>query len=131
MFVCEVLLRLHPLKMTRIVINSFDFDGYVFPDGTLVDIDLNSLHRHPLFWNSPEMFMPERFSTENQNSIKTYLPFSAGPRTCPAKNFILVMIKTFLITFVEKFHFDADIANGNGEDIQLTRVTARVADRGH
>jgi hypothetical protein len=39
MFVCAVL-RLHPLKMTtRIVINSFDFDGYVFPVGTLVDID--------------------------------------------------------------------------------------------
>ena len=131
MFVCEVL-RLHPLKMTtRIVTNSFEFDGYIFPVGTLVDIDLNSLHRHPLFWTSPEKFIPERFSTENQNSIYTYLPFSAGPRMCPAKNFILVMIRTFLINFVEKFHFDADIANGNGEDIQLTRVTARAADRGH
>ena len=75
--------------------------------------------------------MPERFSTENQNSIYTYLPFSAGPRTCPAKNFILVMIKTFLITFVENFHFDADIANDKGKDSQLIRVTARAADLGH
>lgn len=62
-FVCETI-RMFPIKMvTRVMTNSFEFDGHVFPVGTLVDINLKALHRHPLFWDSPEKFIPERFST--------------------------------------------------------------------
>jgi cytochrome P450 len=52
-FVGETI-RLFPIKMvSRVVTNSFEFDGHVFLVGTLVDINLKALHRHPLFWDSP------------------------------------------------------------------------------
>ena len=52
-FVGETI-RLFPMKMvSRVVTNSFEFDGHVFLVGTLVDINLKALHRHPLFWDSP------------------------------------------------------------------------------
>ena len=82
-FVCETI-RMYPSEMvTMVVTNSFEFDGHVFPVETLVDINLKALHRHPLFWDSPEKFMPERFSTQSRRDAYTYLPFSAGPRICP------------------------------------------------
>ena len=127
-FVCETI-RMYPSEMvTRVVTNSFEFDGHVFPVETLVDINLKALHRHPLFWDSPEKFMPERFSTQSRRDAYTYLPFSAGPRICPGKNFIQVMIKTFLITFVEKLEFDVPVGEDGCEEIQPIKVTARVTE---
>ena len=131
MFVCETL-RLYPSDMiTREITRSFEFDGHVFPVGTLVDIDLQSLHRNPLFWEFPEKFMPERFSTGNQRNGYTYLPFSAGPRMCPGKHFILVMMKTFLITFIERLDFDTVITTDDSQKIQPLKVTGRVVEPGH
>ena len=49
MFVCECL-RMHPPELlTRRVTQSFTLDGHVIPVGTLIDIDLFSLHRNPLY----------------------------------------------------------------------------------
>ena len=102
MFVCECL-RMYPTQMTtRKVTESFIFDGHVIPVGTLIDIDLFSLHRNPLFWDLPGKFMPERFLQGSGKHAYQYLPFSAGQRNCPAEKFIHTVIKTAIITFVER-----------------------------
>jgi len=80
--------------------------------------------------------MPERFSTGNQRNGYTYLPFSAGPRMCPGKHFILVMMKTFLITFIERLDFDTvtttdDSQKIHPQKIQPLKVTGRVVEPGH
>ena len=50
--------------------------------GTHVSIAIAALHRNEEFWKDPDVFDPDRFTTEN--AVKQYpgsfIPFSAGPR---------------------------------------------------
>lgn len=51
--------------------------------GDAVVVSPYALHRMRSAWDSPQQFDPQRFDT---GTLKphTYLPFGAGPRTCPA-----------------------------------------------
>jgi hypothetical protein len=49
-----------------------------------------------------DKFMPERFIEGCGKHLYQYLPFSTGHRMCPAKKFMMTMIKTVVITFVER-----------------------------
>lgn len=128
-FVLETL-RMYPAEMiTRTVTKSFHFDGHEFPVGTLIDIDLKLHHRNPLFWEYPDKFIPERFSKENKRNSYEFVPFSAGQRICPSKNFIMTAMKTFAITFVERLDFDAVIPFTNDEEFDSLRpikITSRA-----
>ena len=128
-FVLETL-RMYPAEMmTRSVTKSFHFDGREFPVGTLIDIDLTLHHRNPLFWEFPNKFIPDRFSKENKRNLYEFVPFSAGQRVCPSKNFIMTVMKTFVITFVERLDFDAVIPFTNDEEFDSLRpikITTRA-----
>jgi cytochrome P450 len=41
-------------------------------------------HRHPAFWEEPEVFDPERFTEERSADRPrfAYFPFGGGPRQC-------------------------------------------------
>lgn len=102
MFVCECL-RMYPTQMTtRKVTESFIFDGHIISVGTFIDIDLLLLHMNPLFWDLPEQILPERFLQGSGKHAYQYLPFSAGQRNCAAEKCIHTVIKTIIITFVER-----------------------------
>ncbi|CAK8690258.1 unnamed protein product [Clavelina lepadiformis] len=51
--------------------------------GTSVAIHFYALHHHPDFWESPEVFDPDRFTLERSKgrSPFAYLPFSGGSRS--------------------------------------------------
>ena len=123
MFVCECL-RMYPSELlTRRVTQSFTFDGHVIPAGTLIDIDLFSLHRNPLYWELPDKFMPERFIEGCGKHLYQYLPFSTGHRMCPAKKFMMTMIKTVVITFVERVKIRT--VNNENQELNGTYIEVR------
>jgi len=114
MFACECL-RMYPSELlTRRVTQSFTIDGHAIPVGTLIDIDLFSLHRNPLYWELPDKFMPERFIEGCGKHLYQYLPFSTGHRMCPAKKIMMTIIKTVVITFVERVKIKT-VDNANQE----------------
>lgn len=73
--------------------------------GQIIFLPIYHIHRDPRFFADPEKFDPQRFNTENKDSIAsgTYLPFGMGPRTCIGSRFALMEVKLLLFNFLRKF----------------------------
>jgi len=82
-------------------------DGETIPAGTMVEVNINILHRNPKYWEDPEEFKPERWENETEEKDPyLYIPFSAGyeasPPPFPAASGCF-MIFFFLSFFFLKF----------------------------
>jgi cytochrome P450 len=84
--------------------------SYDIPRNSGVTISAYITHRHPGFWNEPEVFDPERFADGRTNPRHrlAYIPFGAGPRTCIGAN--LAMIEGVAILASLLPHFDFTLA---------------------
>src|SRR5690606_37552096 len=56
------------------------------------------IHRHPRYWEQPDLFNPERFdaSYRRERHRFEYFPFSGGPRQCIGDFFALVEMQLHL-----------------------------------
>ena len=81
--------------------------GERIPPDTKFVIPIHLLHRHPLYWDEPENFKPERWLSTDQNSRKfrpfSYLPFSAGSRGCIGQRFAMWEAKYILASIIREF----------------------------
>ena len=75
------------------------------PSGTEILMPISAIHRDPEFWDSPDEFIPERFSSENKVRIKggTYLPFGTGPRQCLGNIYVKFHIKMAVTHLLRNF----------------------------
>jgi cytochrome P450 len=66
--------------------------------GEMILMFIWATHRHPDFWTAPHAFMPVRFdpATDRGRDSWSYLPFSAGPRTCIG-NMFAILESTLLV----------------------------------
>lgn len=80
-------------------------DGYKFPEGSTVIINIYDLHRDPEVWENPTDFNPDRFLPENLKGSHpyAYIPFSAGPRNCIGQKFAILELKIALTTILRKW----------------------------
>jgi cytochrome P450 len=78
--------------------------GYPIPKGSVVLLSPYVTHRHPLFWDEPAVFRPERFfDAEVPRHRYAYFPFGGGPRICVGNNLGLLQLKVALATVLEHF----------------------------
>jgi len=105
--VLEESLRLYPPAwiIGRRAIQDDEIGGYHVPAGTVIAICIYTLHRHPSFWENPELFDPERFTPERSaNRDKyAYIPFSIGPRQCIGNSFSLLEASLILACIAQRF----------------------------
>lgn len=101
-------LRLHPavgLLLERVVPEcGLQLpNGPLLPPGTIVGANPWIIHRHSVFGDKAEDFIPERwlrgedeseiaFEERRQKMVRATLTFGAGPRTCIGKNISLLEI---------------------------------------
>jgi cytochrome P450 len=78
----DEVLRLHPpgFISSRKTADTTVFEGIIIPRGTHVFASPLLTNRSPELWDEPDRFDPTRFERGVQGW--SYLPFSAGPRTC-------------------------------------------------
>ncbi|XP_054850804.1 cytochrome P450 3A24-like isoform X2 [Eublepharis macularius] len=102
-------LRLYPAggRIERVCKRTTEINGVTIPEGTVIVIPANVLHRDPEYWPEPEEFRPERFSKENKESIDpyTFLPFGAGPRNCIGMRFALLVLKVAVVFLLQRYSF--------------------------
>ena len=98
-------LRLFPSVplIGRTLTEDMKTEDYVIPKGTIVYLYIERLHSDPQVFPDPLEFKPERFQENTSSNINayTYVPFSAGPRSCIGKRFALneekiILSKIFL-----------------------------------
>lgn len=80
-------------------------EGYYFPKGIEVNINIISLHRNPKYWEDPLEFRPERFEDPNNIYPYSFIPFIAGSRMCIGHKFALMEMKTVVALLIDKFEF--------------------------
>ncbi|XP_023950321.2 cytochrome P450 6B5-like [Bicyclus anynana] len=82
--------------------------------GTNITLPIYELHHDPKYHPDPETFNPERFSTENKNSIMdtTYMPFGRGNRNCVGMRFAQLQAKSGLIHLLRNFSVNTKILEG-------------------
>ncbi|WP_438961493.1 cytochrome P450 [Nonlabens sp.] len=67
-------------------------------------VSFYEMHRRKDLWESPEQFIPERFTPEKAKKYRDfYFPFGAGPRMCVGNNFAMMEMMLVIRRMLEQF----------------------------
>nr|DAD28671.1 TPA_asm: hypothetical protein HUJ06_030139 [Nelumbo nucifera] len=120
-------LRLHPpipLLIPRESTQDVKIQGYDIPTKTRVIINSWAIMRDPLSWERAEEFHPKRFMNAAGSSIDfrghdfQMIPFGAGRRGCPGKEFAAAINELVLANLLHKF--DWTLPNrASGKDLDM------------
>lgn len=105
--VVDEVMRLYPpaWAVGRHALSDDEIGGYAIPKGAYVVLFQHMTHRHPDFWEQPEVFDPERFSAERAAGRHrfAYFPFGGGPRLCIGNQFALSEAQLILATILSRY----------------------------
>ncbi|MGC2571429.1 MAG: cytochrome P450 [Candidatus Nitrosopolaris sp.] len=83
-------MRLYPpvWSLGRYVANDYTLDKYNIPAGSTIMMSQYLIHRDPRYYNEPDSFNPERWSSEAASLPRfSYFPFGGGIRACIGESF--------------------------------------------
>jgi cytochrome P450 len=107
--VLEESMRLYPpaWAFARQAIAEDAMSGYIIAKGAYVLMFPSMTHRHPAFWERPDVFDPERFAPERAAGRHrfAYFPFGGGPRLCIGNQFALTEAQLILATILPRYQF--------------------------
>ena len=83
----------------------------VIPSGTTVIIGTYKMHRRPDLFPNPEKFDPDNFLPERTQNrhYYSYIPFSAGPRSCVGRKYAMIKLKVLLSTILRNYHVKSNV----------------------
>jgi cytochrome P450 len=86
-----------------------EIGGYRIPARSTVIVSPFVTHRHPDFWERPEVFDPDRFTPERvaQRPKGAYFPFLGGPHQCIGNEF--AMLEMCLVVAMALQRFDVQL----------------------
>ncbi|XP_046574684.1 cytochrome P450 3A29-like [Haliotis rubra] len=102
-------LRLYPpaVRFEREAADDIVISGVCIPKNTMVIAPVFAMNRDPNVFPDPDIFQPERFSTENKSRLGQYdfMPFGMGPRSCIGMRMAMVETKMGLARMLQHFKF--------------------------
>jgi cytochrome P450 len=105
--ILEETLRLYPstFSMSRKALTDDEIGGYAIPAKSTILLCPYTTHRHPAFWENPNVFDPERFSPQRAAGRLhfAYFPFGGGPRQCIGNTFALMEAQLILATVAQRY----------------------------
>ena len=109
-FVQEVrrLYRFFPVVAARVK-HDFEWQGYRFPKGTRVLLDLYGTNTDPRTWKAPDAFLPDRFRAAPHDPFN-FIPQGGGAyhenHRCPGEWIAISQMKTFCDFLVNTITYD-------------------------
>ena len=105
--VVKEVLRLWPAApfYVRDAVADATVNGFAVSEGTPVMLAPYWTHRHPDFWDDPEVFDPDRFTPEAEKGRhpQAYHPFATGERVCIGNHFSLLESHLLLAVLARRF----------------------------
>jgi cytochrome P450 len=103
--ILEEALRLYPpaWMFGRKAIADDEIRGYHIPANSMIFISPYCIHRHPDYWEDPEVFNPERFSPERYASRPPFAYFPGRSHPCVGSMFALMEAKLILATIGQRY----------------------------
>ncbi|KIJ63828.1 hypothetical protein HYDPIDRAFT_91894 [Hydnomerulius pinastri MD-312] len=103
-------LRINPpgaILAPRISQANFTLGQYFIPAGFQLACNVYAVHRSKSSWGDPEVFRPERFldGSKSGGGRESWVPFSVGPRQCPAFNFALYELRTLAVMMLRRYEW--------------------------
>lgn len=82
--------------------------GYHIPAGSALEISPFVTHRHPDFWENPESFDPDRFTSQRSASRPqyAYLPFGGGQRLCIGSHLAMLEAQVIVARVLQRFRLE-------------------------
>uniref|UniRef100_UPI0009490568 uncharacterized LOC105181718 n=1 Tax=Harpegnathos saltator TaxID=610380 RepID=UPI0009490568 len=104
-------MRLYPAVhfISRVAGEDAQLRSHLIPSGTIIHLNIYSVHRDANFWPNPEEFDPDRFlpdKIQNRHPY-SYLPFSAGPRNCIGQRFAMWEMKAMIAPIIRNFYLES------------------------
>jgi cytochrome P450 family 4 len=83
---------------------------YTVPKGTTVIVLQYCVHRRPDIYPNPDRFDPDNFLPERMANRHYYsfIPFSAGPRSCVGRKYAMLKLKVLLSTIIRNYTIHSD-----------------------
>lgn len=100
-------LRLHPPTpaLTRRTKSDTVIGHVIIPGDTPIMVNPYVMQTHPEYWDDPQDFKPERFTSDKEFHPYAYFPFSLGPRRCIASQLADLQVKLVIARFLKNFKF--------------------------
>ena len=103
-------MRLYPpvTDLSREVTEDCEIGGYLIEKGTTLVFSQWVMHHDSRYFDSPEVFDPERWANGFEKSLPrgVYFPFSDGPRICIGKSFAMMEAVLLLATIAQSFQLE-------------------------
>lgn len=86
-------------------------EDHVIPSGATVVIGTFKIHRRPDIYANPEKFDPDNFLPERTQNrhYYSYIPFSAGPRSCVGRKYAMLKLKVLLSTILRNYRIKSQL----------------------
>ncbi|XP_077217388.1 cytochrome P450 81Q32-like [Tasmannia lanceolata] len=117
-------LRLYPVAPLLVPHQSSEectVGGFNVPRGTILMVNMWTIHRDPKLWVEPMSFKPERFEgIEGENEGFKFMPFGHGRRACLGANLAMRVVGLVLGTLIQCFEWErigdekVDMSEGRG-----------------
>jgi cytochrome P450 len=105
--VIQEAMRLYPPVYTIFREPSEDvrLGGYDVPEGSLVMLPQWGVHRDPRWYDDPETFDPDRWTSDRASNRPnySYFPFGGGPRHCIGKHLSMLEAQMILATVAQNY----------------------------
>ncbi|RIB01883.1 cytochrome P450 [Gigaspora rosea] len=106
-------------EIRRYLANSAEVAGYQWEAGTMIHIHINGIHSHKNHWSNPEIFDPDRFYKENDNSEMndkarhkfSLITFGGGLRICPGRKLAMIELLSLMVAIFGKY--DVELVDMN------------------
>ncbi|KAK7738056.1 hypothetical protein SLS63_002389 [Diaporthe eres] len=95
--------------------------SYYLPAGTLVSVQIHTMHHNPAVFTDPYEFKPERWLESPPDQLekmsRDFMPFSLGSRACIARNLAMVELNMACAAILEGEVLDG--ATNVGDEIEI------------